>query len=62
MTDKPIDAYACASNLRRWAKALKIPSGEFVNEDLRYAADLLDNYAEYLKQFLSPQASEEPHD
>lgn len=55
MTDKPLDAYACAANLRRWAKALKIPSGDFVNEDLRQAADLLDNYAEYLKQFRSAE-------
>jgi hypothetical protein len=55
MTDKPLDAYTCAHNLRRWAKALKIPSGDFVNEDLEQAAVLLDNYADHLKQFYSPQ-------
>jgi hypothetical protein len=51
MTDKPLDAYSCAHNLRRWSKTLKIPSGEFINEDLEIAATLLENYAERLKQF-----------
>ena len=71
MKDKPIDAFATAANLRRWAKTLQIPSGPFVNDDLRDAADMLDNYAHYLMTFstASPphipqgcEASETEHD
>jgi hypothetical protein len=57
MTDKALDVYATAANLRRWSKVIKIPSGEFFNEDLSAAADLLDNYAEYLTMFRAPQES-----
>lgn len=57
MSDKPLDAYTCAHNLRRWAGALKIPSGDFVNEDLLWAAKLLDNYGAALASTVSPSHS-----
>lgn len=38
----PKPASELSSNLRKWAAALDIPSGPFVNEDCRLAADTID--------------------
>ena len=50
--EKPADARQLAANLRKWSGALKIPSGDFINEDLEDAARLLENYATFIDDLL----------
>lgn len=47
---EPPTAEEVAKNLRDWANVLTIPSGEFVNNDLRYAADTLTAQAARLTE------------
>lgn len=48
------NAEECAFLLRKWADVLVIPSGPFVNEDLRRAADELDRLRAELDRANSP--------
>lgn len=47
---EPPTAEEVAGNLRDWANALTIPSGDFVNDDLRYAASFIESLSERLAE------------
>jgi len=49
----------CAFLLRKWADILDIPSGPFVNEDLRAAADVLERLRAALGEIAREDHDEE---
>jgi hypothetical protein len=46
--DRPEDIRATAESLRKWSKLLRLPGGDFINDDLQEAATYLDHYADML--------------